>query len=140
MRHDRDMAKLTRSRLGRTPVEVTRLGFGGGPLGGLFTPVSEESAAAALAAAWDRGIRYFDTSPHYGIGVSERLTGAALRDRPRAEYTLSTKVGRILEPLDEPDGMDTSRRRSERGIRRWPNCGPRAWRARSAPACTTPRC
>ena len=62
-----------RTRLGRTPVEVTRLGFGGGPLGGLFTPVSEESAAAALAAAWDCGIRYFDTSPHYGIGVSERL-------------------------------------------------------------------
>lgn len=95
-----------RSRLGRTPVEVTRLGFGGGPLGGLFTPVPEESAAAALAAAWDCGIGYFDTSPHYGIGVSERLIGAALRDWPRAEYTLSTKVGRILEPLDEPDGMD----------------------------------
>ena len=68
--------------------------------------MSEESAAAALAAAWDCGIRYFDTSPHYGIGVSERLIGAALRDWPRAEYTLSTKVGRILEPLDKPDGMD----------------------------------
>lgn len=95
-----------RSLLGRTPVEVTRLGFGGGPLGGLFTPVSEQSAAAALAAAWEGGIRYFDTAPHYGIGVSERLIGAALRDRPEAEYTLSTKVGRVLEPLDEPDGMD----------------------------------
>lgn len=100
------MESLTLSRLGRTAVEVTQLGFGGGPLGGLFTPVSEESAAATLATAWDCGIRYFDTAPHYGIGVSERLIGAALRDRPQAEYTLSTKVGRILEPLDEPDGTD----------------------------------
>jgi len=63
------------SRLGRSAVEVTELGFGGGPLGGLFAPLDDDTAAGALAAAWDCGIRYFDTSPHYGIGQSERRTG-----------------------------------------------------------------
>jgi D-threo-aldose 1-dehydrogenase len=58
------------NRLGHSPVEVTELGFGGGPLGGLFAPLDDDTAAGALAAAWDRGIRYFDTSPHYGIGHS----------------------------------------------------------------------
>lgn len=91
------------NRLGRSAVTVTELGFGGGPLGGLYAPVDDDAAAAALAAAWDRGIRYFDTSPHYGIGNSERLTGAGLRGRPRGAYTLSTKVGRLLIPQD-PDG------------------------------------
>ncbi|MFW5418232.1 aldo/keto reductase [Nocardiopsis sp. CNT-189] len=92
--------------LGRSGVEVTELGFGGGPLGGLFTPVSEEDAAAALAAAWDGGVRYFDTSPHYGIGVSERRTGGFLARRPRAGFTLSTKVGRVLEPQDPAGRSD----------------------------------
>ncbi|GAB3726588.1 aldo/keto reductase [Amycolatopsis oliviviridis] len=87
-------------RLGRTGVEVTRLGFGGGPLGGLFAPLDDETAAGALAAAWDGGIRYFDTSPHYGIGHSERRIGEFLRTRPRDSYVLSTKVGRLLVPQD----------------------------------------
>jgi D-threo-aldose 1-dehydrogenase len=60
------------SRLGRCTVEVTELGFGGGPLGGLFAPVDDDAAADALAAAWQCGIRYFDTSPHYGMRVSSR--------------------------------------------------------------------
>ncbi|MEV7553654.1 aldo/keto reductase [Amycolatopsis sp. NPDC089917] len=90
-------------RLGRTDVEVTRLGFGGGPLGGLFAPLDDETAAGALAAAWDAGIRYYDTSPHYGIGHSERRIGEFLRSRPRDSYALSTKVGRLLVPQD-PDG------------------------------------
>ncbi|EME60876.1 aldo/keto reductase [Amycolatopsis decaplanina] len=90
-------------RLGRTDVEVTRLGFGGGPLGGLFAPLDDDTAAGALAAAWDGGIRYYDTSPHYGIGHSERRIGEFLRSRPRDSFVLSTKVGRLLIPQD-PDG------------------------------------
>ncbi|KUF16881.1 aldo/keto reductase [Streptomyces silvensis] len=88
------------NRLGNTAVRVTELGFGGGPLGGLYTPLDDETAAGALEAAWEGGIRYFDTSPHYGIGHSERRTGALLRDKPREQVTLSTKVGRLLVPQD----------------------------------------
>ncbi|WP_132116389.1 aldo/keto reductase [Actinocrispum wychmicini] len=94
------------NRLGRTAVTVTPLGFGGGPLGGLFAPVDHDVAMAALAAAWAGGIRYFDTSPHYGIGQSERLVGEFLRQRPRDAYTLSTKVGRVLVPQDPAGRMD----------------------------------
>ncbi|CAL9347967.1 hypothetical protein SUDANB32_00405 [Streptomyces sp. enrichment culture] len=72
----------------------------GGPLGGLFEAVDDDTAAGALEAAWDSGIRYFDTSPHYGIGQSERRIGALLRGRPRDAWTLSTKVGRVLVPQD----------------------------------------
>ncbi|GAA2208342.1 aldo/keto reductase [Nonomuraea monospora] len=93
-------------RLGRTPVRVTELGFGGGPLGGLFEPLDDDTAAGALEAAWDSGIRYFDTSPHYGIGHSERRIGELLRGKPRAEFTLSTKVGRLLVPQDPQGRMD----------------------------------
>ncbi|GAA3165247.1 MULTISPECIES: aldo/keto reductase [Nonomuraea] len=93
-------------QLGRSAVRVTELGFGGGPLGGLFDPLDDDTAAQALAAAWDAGIRYFDTSPHYGIGHSERRVGELLRGRPRAEFTLSTKVGRLLVPQDPQGRMD----------------------------------
>ena len=96
------------NRLGRSAVEVTELGFGGGPLGGLFTPLDDDTAAGALAAAWDCGIRYFDTSPHYGIGQSERRIGSFLRGKPRAEFTLSTKVGRLLIPQEAAGRMDES--------------------------------
>jgi len=99
---------MKRNRLGRSAVEVTELGFGGGPLGGLFTPLDDDTAAAALAAAWDCGIRYFDTSPHYGIGQSERRIGSFLRGKPRAEFTLSTKVGRLLIPQEAAGRMDES--------------------------------
>src|SRR5450432_826648 len=94
------------NRLGHSAVEATELGFGGGPLGGLFAPLDDDTAAATLAAAWDCGIRYFDTSPHYGIGHSERRTGDLLRHQPRAEFTLSTKVGRLLVPQDAAGRMD----------------------------------
>ncbi|MES2974551.1 MAG: aldo/keto reductase [Pseudomonadota bacterium] len=75
-----------------------RLGLGGAPLGNLFTPVSDEDAAALLQAAWARGCRSFDTAPHYGHGLSERRLGDALRHRPRDEFVLSSKVGRLLTP------------------------------------------
>ena len=72
--------------------------FGGAPIGGLYAPVSDEAAAGTLAAAWDAGIRAFDTAPHYGVGVSERRLGAFLAGRPRDEFTVCTKVGRRLVP------------------------------------------
>jgi D-threo-aldose 1-dehydrogenase len=70
--------------------------FGAAPIAGLFTPVSEEAAAATLAAAWAGGIRAFDTAPHYGVGVSERRLGSFLAGYRRDEFTVSTKVGRLL--------------------------------------------
>ncbi|MFD8813817.1 aldo/keto reductase [Streptomyces sp. NPDC059627] len=97
---------MRQNRLGKSKVQVTELGFGGGPLGGLFEPLDDETAAEALETAWDSGIRYFDTSPHYGIGHSERRIGDLLRGKPREEWTLSTKVGRLLVPQDPAGRMD----------------------------------
>ena len=94
------------STLGASGVEVGGLGLGAAPLGNLFTEVDDEQAYRAVDVAWQQGIRYFDTAPHYGIGLSERRLGAALRDRPRAEYTISTKVGRRLEPVETVTGDD----------------------------------
>jgi D-threo-aldose 1-dehydrogenase len=74
--------------------------FGGAPIGGLYAPVSDEAAAATLQAAWDAGIRAFDSAPHYGVGLSERRIGDFLAGRPRAEFVVSTKVGRLLVPAE----------------------------------------
>ncbi|PSM40305.1 aldo/keto reductase [Streptomyces dioscori] len=92
--------RIRTGTLGRGSVEVTMLGLGAAGIAGLYSEVPEEQAHATVDAAWEAGIRYFDTAPHYGIGHSERRLGAALRGRPRAAYTLSTKVGRRLEPTD----------------------------------------
>jgi len=81
---------------------LSRLGFGGAPIGNLFSVVDDETARAAVDEAWEQGFRYFDTAPHYGLGLSERRLGAAFGERPRDEFVLSTKVGRILEPVDGP--------------------------------------
>jgi D-threo-aldose 1-dehydrogenase len=78
---------------------LTELALGGGPLGNLFYAVTDEQAHATVAAAWDAGVRYFDTAPFYGLGLAERRLGAALRDRRRGEYVVSTKVGRVLEQV-----------------------------------------
>lgn len=83
-----------------------RLGFGAAPIGNLGRAVTEEAAQAAVDAAWACGVRYFDTAPHYGLGLSEQRLGAALADRPRAAYRLSTKVGRRLVPNNAPTGSD----------------------------------
>jgi D-threo-aldose 1-dehydrogenase len=96
---------MRRSRLGRSAVEITELAFGAAGIGNLYTPVDPDAAAATVDAAWDVGIRTFDTAPHYGLGLSERRLGEALRARPRDTYTLSTKVGRLLEP-SRRDGDD----------------------------------
>ncbi|MDT7774599.1 MAG: D-threo-aldose 1-dehydrogenase [Pseudonocardiales bacterium] len=95
-----------RRQLGRSPVTVSRIGFGTAPLGGLYSELSDADAAATCAAAWDAGIRYFDTAPHYGTGLAERRLGAFLADRPRAEVTVSTKVGRLLVPGPSAPGDD----------------------------------
>jgi D-threo-aldose 1-dehydrogenase len=88
-----------------TELSVTEVGFGGGPIGGLFHEVASEEAQAALAAGWDAGIRYFDVAPHYGLGRAEREFGTFLSTKPRDEFVLSTKVGRLLVP-QEADGKD----------------------------------
>lgn len=74
------------------------LGFGGAPLGNLFAPLEDVDAAELVRHAFEAGVRYFDTAPHYGNGLSEHRLGAALRDRPRQSFALSTKVGRLLVP------------------------------------------
>ena len=77
------------------------LGHGAANVGNLYRPMSDDDAWAVLEAAWESGIRYFDTAPHYGLGLSERRLGAFLATKPRAEYVLSTKVGRLLRPSPE---------------------------------------
>lgn len=81
------------------------LGLGAAPLGNLYEPVTEEQALETVDAAWEAGIRYFDTAPLYGHGLAERRLGEALRGRPRHEFRLSTKVGRLLVPGEDPDSI-----------------------------------
>lgn len=82
------------------------LGMGGAPLGNLFEVVAEGDAQASLRAAWDAGIRHFDTAPHYGAGLSEHRFGHVLRQRPRDGFTLSTKVGRLLRAAQDVPEQD----------------------------------
>ncbi|BBH70676.1 oxidoreductase [Actinoplanes sp. OR16] len=77
-------------------VRVTRLGLGMAPLGGLFEAVGDDQARRTVDRAWELGLRLFDTAPLYGNGLAERRAGAALQGRPRGEFALSTKVGRLL--------------------------------------------
>ena len=85
------------TRRGRA-LPFTRLGFGSATLGNLGRRFTEEECDSALDRAWERGLRTFDTAPLYGLGLSEARIGRALRTRPRDEFLLSTKVGRLLEP------------------------------------------
>ena len=84
-------------------IQLPTLGFGGAPLGNMFQAVPEEQAQATLDAAWQAGIRYYDTSPHYGAGLSEQRFGKFLGGKPRDEFLLSSKVGRLLQPADQPE-------------------------------------
>jgi D-threo-aldose 1-dehydrogenase len=86
--------------LGKSGVEVTIMGFGGAPLGNMYQAFSDQQARATVEACYDAGIRYFDTAPYYGFGLSEHRLGEALRDKERAELVLSTKVGRVLKAGD----------------------------------------
>jgi D-threo-aldose 1-dehydrogenase len=97
---------MRRSPVASTGVNVSVLGFGAAPIGNLYRAIDDETARLAVAAGWEGGIRYFDTAPHYGLGLSELRLGAALREYPRAEFTISTKVGRVLVPNPAPTGSD----------------------------------
>ena len=85
-------------RIGKTKLQVTELGLGSAPLGNLLGIVSDADARAAVTCAWDNGCRLFDTAPFYGYGLAERRLGDVLREHPRGEFVLSTKVGRLLKP------------------------------------------
>jgi D-threo-aldose 1-dehydrogenase len=110
-------------------VAIDGLSLGCAQLGNLYRDVPDEEARATVDGAWAAGVRYFDTAPHYGLGLSERRLGAALAGRPRDDYVVSTKVGRALDPVEVVVGLDddgfvvpaTHRRRwdfSRDGIRR----------------------
>ena len=77
-------------------IDLSPLGFGCAPIGGLFEPVGDMQAHATLQHAWDAGVRFFDTAPLYGLGLAERRLGSFLKDKPREEYVISTKVGRLI--------------------------------------------
>ncbi len=96
------------ARIGRTAVEVSELGFGAAPIANLYAAVDPDVAADAVRGAWSAGIRYFDTAPHYGLGLAERRLGAVLAELPRDEFAISTKVGRLLVPNPHPTGSDLS--------------------------------
>ena len=95
----------------RGAVHLTELGLGGAPLGNLYRAISDETAHATVMTAWNHGIRYIDTAPHYGLGLSERRLGQVLKTLPRDELVLSTKVGRRLIP--SPEGAS---RRDDEGF------------------------
>ncbi len=100
------MNPLETREIGTTGLSVTRLGLGGAPLGGLFEDVVGEVASGVVRRGYELGIRYFDTAPFYGHGKSERFVGNGLSDIPRDGFVLSTKVGRVLDPVDAPPSDD----------------------------------
>jgi D-threo-aldose 1-dehydrogenase len=101
-----EVGTLEKRLLPKCPVRLTEISLGCAQLGNLFQSITDDQARATVDAAWDQGIRYFDTAPHYGLGLSERRLGTALEGRPRSEYVVSTKVGRILQLLSSPEGRD----------------------------------
>ena len=99
--------KLTdRRQIGSTTLEVPPLGYGAAHLGGMYAPVPGEVARATLQAAWDGGIRYFDTAPYYGLGLSEHRVGDFLIDQRRDDFVITTKVGRVLHRPADPKTFD----------------------------------
>jgi D-threo-aldose 1-dehydrogenase len=94
---------LKRVSFGRTRLSVTELGLGSAPLGGLFEAVTEDEAHRVVGAAWSAGIRFFDTAPLYGHGLAEKRMGEVLRTKPRDEFVLATKVGRLLRADAPPE-------------------------------------
>lgn len=102
------MPEFTKRTVGRTRLQVTTLGLGTATMGGSRIPMTQQSGQAVVAAAWEAGVRYFDTAPFYGVGAAERRAGDVLRDKNRDDWVLSTKVGRLLRPkvgnTPSPDG------------------------------------
>lgn len=93
-------------RLGRTVLSATTLGLGTTAIGGLYSATSEKAAEETMETAWDLGIRFFDTAPQYGNGMAEQRLGAFLKAKPRDDYVLCTKVGRLLRLPEKPLGED----------------------------------
>ena len=89
------------TRATRRGLHLTEIGLGAAQFGNLFRETSDEQAEGAVAAAWQGGVRYFDTAPHYGLGLSERRLGHLLKSLPRDEYLVSSKVGKLLVPSPE---------------------------------------
>ncbi|MHA7276038.1 aldo/keto reductase [Arthrobacter sp. Hz1] len=105
-----------------TTLALGTLGYGAAALGNLYSRIDDDEAVSTLDAAWDGGIRYFDTAPHYGLGLSEKRLGAFLRTKLRSDFVLSTKVGRLLvdNPQFQPGNRDTEGFDVEaRTLRRW---------------------
>lgn len=100
------MALKTRhwDRIGNGGITFTELGFGTAPLGNLYRATSDEDAQATLQRAWDSGIRYFDSAPLYGFGLSETRMNQFLRGKKRSDYVISTKIGRLLKAVPEGQG------------------------------------
>ena len=90
-------------RLGQGGLSFTEIGMGTAPLGNLYRAISDDDAYAVLERAWQAGVRYYDTAPLYGLGLSETRLNRFLRDKPRDDYVLSTKVGRLLEACAPED-------------------------------------
>jgi len=93
--------------ISRTNISLTEIGLGGTGLGNLYVPISDESSMEIVFEAWQQGIRYFDTAPHYGLGLSELRLGRALKVFSRDHFVISTKVGRLIEPHEFPTEYDT---------------------------------
>ncbi len=102
------MNPFRKRQLGTTSVSLTQLGFGGAGIGELWGALPEDQAQGTLALAWKEGVRYFDTSPWYGRGLSELRVGHALRSQPRDQFVLSSKVGRVLSLPKNPSNWDRS--------------------------------
>jgi D-threo-aldose 1-dehydrogenase len=98
------LARRTWDRRGNGGISFTELGFGAAPLGNLFRSITEDEAQAVLDGAWAAGVRYFDTAPLYGLGLSETRINRFLRGKPRADYVISTKVGRLLSAVPPGQG------------------------------------
>lgn len=99
-------AESPRRAVAGTDITLTALGFGAAGIGNLYRTVDDLTAQEAVRAAWQSGIRYFDTAPHYGLGLSERRLGEVLRQLPRHEIVVSSKVGRLLVKNPHPTGRD----------------------------------
>jgi D-threo-aldose 1-dehydrogenase len=93
------MDPTARRKLGRSDLSITQFGFGTAPFSGWRDTIPEDVALATIQAAWDGGVRMFDTSPYYGYGRAELRLGTVLRDKPREDYVLSTKIGRVMRPI-----------------------------------------
>lgn len=100
------MTLIDTRKVGKSSAVVTELGLGCAPIGNLFENLSEQACQSTFEAAWDAGIRFYDTAPYYGHGISEHRLGNFLRQKPRDEFVVSTKVGRVLTPTRDPANFD----------------------------------